>query len=178
MGTLKQREPAELMPDATPPDTPTVEGGHGKYDLALQEARRSFDEQAAQVGRGRAAMSGLLASGGIAFSVLVVAPGQIVGPHERPLLVAAAIAFALLAIGVVLGTLPIRITPGVRATDLITWADEADPPETSTRTLAYYYNEAYTANKKKIDRLAFIHMACLALLAATIVILTVRLMGA
>lgn len=178
MGPLERREPAALESDATQPETLTVEGGHGKYDLALLEARRSFDEQAAQVGRGRAAMSGLLASGGIAFSVLVVAPGQIVGPHEQSLLVAAAVAFALLAIGVVVGTVPIKVTPGVRATDLITWADEGDRPETSTRTLAYYYNEAYTANKKKIDRLAFIHMACLALFAATIVILTVRLMGA
>lgn len=175
---LKGGEPSALESDGTQPDTPTVESGPGKYDLALLEARRGFDEQAAQAGRGRAAMSGLLASAGIAFSVLVVAPGQIVGPHERPLLVAAAIAFALLATGVVVGTLPIKVTPGVRATDLITWADEGDRPETSARTLAYYYNEAYTANRKKIDRLAFIHMGCLALFAVTIVILIIRLMGA
>jgi hypothetical protein len=164
--------------------TTVVPAGHlsnhsdSKYDLALAEARRSFDEQATQLTRVRTALASLLAFGGIAFSVLVIAPGQIVGPHERLLLIAAAAAFGLLAIGAVVGSLPIKITPGVRATDLITWADDGDTREESSRNLAYYYNEAYAANKQKIDRFAYIHMVCLGLFGATILILTVRMMGA
>lgn len=175
---LFKRAKASTVEPATEQAAPPSNHRDGKYDLALSEARRSFDEQATQLARVRTAMASLLASGGIAFSVLVIAPGQIVGPHERPLLVAAAATFGLLAVGVVIGSLPIKITPGVRATDLITWADEGDTAETSTRNLAYHYNEAYAANKQKIDRLAYLHMVCLALFGATIVTLTVRLMGA
>lgn len=177
MGLFTRTKAAALAPGAVPAAPPNSQYDR-KYDLALAEARRSFDEQATQLGRVRSAMTGLLASGGIAFSVLVIAPGQIAGPHARPLLLAAAVTFGLLAIGVVAGTAPVKITPGVRAIDLIRWADEGDTTETSTRNLAHHYDDAYAANKKKIDRLVYIHMACLALFGATILILTVRLMGA
>lgn len=178
MGLFKRKRTVTQVPAVTPDAPSPIEDGQGKYDMALTEARRSFDEQATQLGRVRGAMTSLLASAGIAFSVLVIAPGHLASPYQGPLLVTAAITFALLAIGVVIGALPIKITPGVRPTDLITWADEGDSVESSTRGLAYHYNEAYTANKKKIDRLAYIHMVCLTLFALTIVILTVRLMGA
>lgn len=177
MGLPRRTKTSPVSPTTAPTPLPSNHGDH-RYDLALTEARRSFDEQATQPARVRTAVGNLLAAGGIAFSVLVIAPGQIVGSLERPLLIAAAATFGLLAICAIIASLPIKLTPGVRATDLITWADEGDTAETATRNLAYHYNGAYASNKQKIDRLAYIHMACLALFGATIVILTVRLIGA
>lgn len=168
---------------ATPSATPTAEIASSnnvcssRYDLALTEARRGFDEQATQMTRVRTTMTGLLASGGVTFSVLVIATGQSNGANQHELLIAAAVAFGILAICVVVGGWPRKVTPGVRPHDLIAWADEGDPPDTAARSLAHYYEEAYKTNKKQLDRLTHLHMVCLSMFALTIVILTARLIG-
>jgi len=174
---LGRRPSPPAVATLTAGTVPSNDVSSSRYDLALIEARRGFDEQATQMTRVRTTMTGLLASGGVTFSVLVIATGQSTGANQHGLLIAAAVAFGILAICVVVGAWPRKVTPGVRPVDLIVWADEGDLPDTAARNLALHYEGAYEANKKQLDRLTHLHMVCLLMFALTIVILTTRLIG-
>ena len=82
-------------------------------------------------------MGSLLGYGGVSFSVLVVAPGQLAGPNQRALLITASFTFVALCLFVAAGMWPRKVEAGASPKKLIGWidVDEATPDE-ATRNLA------------------------------------------
>ena len=166
--------PAEDEPLAAAASGPTQR----RFDLALTEARRGFDEQASQFTKMRTTVGGLLGYGGVASSVLVVAPGAAPGPNARLLLYVAASTFSLLAIIAVYVLLPVKVIPGADVQKLVGWADAGDDPDAMSRDLALHYETAYQTNKKALDRRTAATTLALATFAATVIVLVIRLTGA
>lgn len=149
----------------------------GRFDLALIEARRGFDEQFAQLGKLRTNVGGFLGYGGVAFSALIIAPGQAKGPTAPILLGCAVGTFVLMALAAAWVFSPATLIPGVNVPDVVTWADSGMPTATMTRDLALHYESAYQANKKQLVRRTHVSMAALGLFSITIILLGIRLTG-
>jgi len=150
----------------------------GQYAIALVEARRTFDEQAGQFSRARSAMGSLLGYGGVCFSVLVVAPGQLAGPNQRALLITASFTFVALCLFVAAGLWPRKVEAGASPKKLIGWidVDEATPDE-ATRNLAEHLDNAYERNAEVLRVTTRLNMASIACFSLTIILLTLRLIG-
>lgn len=147
------------------------------FELALVEARRGFDEQASQFTKVRATAGNLMGYGGVASSVLVVAPGPNPGPNAALLLSWAAGAFCLLAVATVYVLWPATVIPGVDVRELVTWADAGDEAGSISRDLALHYESAYQTNRKELRRRTTATMCALVLFSTTIVLLAIRLTG-
>ena len=150
----------------------------GGYAIALEEARRTFDEQAGQFSMARAAMGSLLGYGGVCFSVLVVAPGQLAGPDQRALLITASITFVALSLFAAAGLWPRKVETGASPKKLIAWidVDEATPDE-ATRSLAEHLDNAYERNAEVLTVATRLNMASIACFSLMIILLTFRLIG-
>jgi len=72
-----ERQPGQEATDALTVPEP---GEKGRYLIAMDEARRGFDEQAQQIGRIRSTMGSLLGYSGVAVSVV----GALYGARRFP----------------------------------------------------------------------------------------------
>lgn len=148
----------------------------GRYDIALEEGRRSLNDQLAQIGKIRSVAGSLLGFGGVAFSVLAVTPN----PHsegQRWLLVTAVILFAALATVTVWNMWPVALIPGAKSSDIVGWIDQDGKSDDAARNLALHYDTAYQKNQDKLTRHNTATMWALGLFSATIVVLVIRLIG-
>lgn len=175
-----------LLPwrDKVPHTTETCGSRHNgaapqddRFALALEEARRGFDEQSGQFAKTRSTVGGLVAYGGVASSVLVVAPASTMGEHATSLLYAAASLFCLLAVVATYVLWPAKIVPGPDVRQLVVWADEGDTSTEMMRNLALHYDTVYQTNKTIVRRRNTAAMVALILFALTVLILAIRLTG-
>lgn len=151
----------------------------GRYAIALEEARRTFDEQAGQFAKARFAMGSLLGYGGVSFSVLVIAPGQLIGPYQHALLIASGIVFVALCLVVAVGMWPRKIEAGASPTKLVSWVDdEKATNDEITRNLATHLDDAYARNAEVLKIATGCNMAAIVCFSLTIILLTLRLIGA
>lgn len=163
-------EPAEAS-------APAIPASRKSYAVALDEARRGFDSQAAQFGRVRASVGALLGYGGVAFSVLVVASGESASLLGRWLLIGAAGCFALLAMVAVWAMWPARVIPGPDPTQVVAWIDGGFEADQVDRDLALHYDNAYARNAKVLRSRNVGAIAALLLFAVMILLLVARLIG-
>ena len=169
-GPLTDRPSSEIA-------VPIAAAPAGRYSAALVEARRGFDAQAEQLGKIRATAGGLLGYGGVAFSVLVVTPGTLIGPNEQTVLVVSVVLFGLLSLVAVWAMWPVKLIPGTNSTHVVGWADAGDDPDKVDRELALHYESAYEANSGKLASRNRALMSSLVLFTTTIILLVVRLLG-
>lgn len=158
--------------DASEANTP------GRYSFALDEARRTFDDQASQFGKARSAMGALLGHGGVSFSVLVIAPGQLTSANQKALLVAAGISFVTLCLVAAIGMWPRNVVPGASPSKLVDWVDRDDASAGEiARNLALHLDHGYASNAAKLKVTTRCNMACVTFFSLTIILLMIRLVG-
>ncbi|HBX80739.1 MAG TPA: hypothetical protein DEG88_15315 [Propionibacteriaceae bacterium] len=149
----------------------------GAFDLALTEARRGFDDLASQFSKLRATAGSLLGFTGVAFSILVGAPGKPLGPWAELLLGLAAATSSGVVLAAALVLKPVKIIPGPDVDQLVRWADQGDTRDAMARNLALTYERAYRDNRRKLVIVTRIHMGALAAFAITVLLLVLRMTG-
>jgi hypothetical protein len=134
------------------------------YDLALQEARRSNDQQFVDLGtvRSNATVAFALALGALLLTPLDDQPHWYIRTATG--IVAAILGFWASICW------PRGFTFTQDPAVLVRWVERPDEPshDAQTRQLALFMGEAYEKNRVKLDRLVFWYQGCVLLLALEI----------
>jgi hypothetical protein len=172
-----EKEAAREDTDALTVPTPAEKG---RYLIAVDEARRGFDEQAEQLGRIRSMMGSLLGYSGVAVSVVGALYGGIAAPSdlsEAAVRVAVA-AFIANAFVVAAALWTVKFVPGIKARELVSWADGGASADAIARDVALRTEEALERNRGYMKPLAVLQPCSVVLFGITVVALAVRLIGA
>ncbi len=131
------------------------------YTLALEEARRGFDQQFGEVTNVRNRAASLLGMGGLAASFLSSLALRDGAP--RSWFTGLAIgAFATLAVLAALVLWRRRFYVSQRPETLVQWVEDVGASKGEmTRDLALWLGRKYEENRKKIDRMGWLLSGCI-----------------
>lgn len=131
------------------------------YTLALEEARRGFDQQSGEVTNVRNRAASLLGMGGLAASFLGGLALRDGAPRSwfTGLAIGAFAALAVLA-ALVLWRRPFHVSQSPKS--LVRWAEDEGAGKTKmTRDLALWLGMKYEDNQKKIDKMGWLLSGCI-----------------
>jgi len=178
---LKQlRELASIRPAWPLPQhrmSPVVAPPEGTYALALEEARRGFDQLAAEVSVVRDRAGSILGMGGLAASFLgglSIRDGADVSVWTW----LAVIAFVALAVLCVIVLWPRRFHVSQHPGELVAWAEEDGASVADMeRDLALWLGKKYDENRPIVDWLSLMYSAASVAFLLEIVALILDLMS-
>lgn len=147
-----------------------------RFVVALDEARRGFDDLAAEVATIKDRAISTLGMGGLAASLfggLAVRDGADVDPW----LWTAALAFAFLAVFVTFVLWPRRFHVSMNPATLVSWAEDYGTSLTQIqRNLALHLGDKYVENRRVVDRLGALHICASCLFLVEVIALLLHLM--
>ncbi|NYI81197.1 hypothetical protein [Nocardioides panzhihuensis] len=124
-----------------------------RYQLALEEARRSYDAQLAQLENLRSRGTWTVAAGALALSVIGV-DTKGAGCWSYAWSILAFLCFATVVIGTVVIAWPQKVWAGQKPHLLVQWVELDDAStDDQIRDLALHLEQQSEANAKVIDRL-------------------------
>jgi hypothetical protein len=153
-----------------------VLGDSHRYALAVDEARRALDAQAADVARIRDRSAGLVGLGALAAAFIGGLSSTKSGPPTWAAWTGAA-AFLLLLLLNGIALWPRRFTFAQRAAVLVSWAEDDHDQPTMERDLALHMCRQYDANTAQLDQLTWLYMGGLTIVLVEIALLLVDLRG-
>lgn len=155
----------------------TDEGKEGRYDLALQEARRGFDEQAAHLSQMRGRVPALAGFGSVTFSVLVAVGSAAESQIGTVLLSGATAAFVAMILCCIGVLWPRKVVPSALPHVLVEWAETpAVTADEMTKQLASRIGTAYNTNKPQLEQVTRLFMVALGSFATAVLLLSLRLL--
>ncbi|MEV5002833.1 hypothetical protein [Nocardioides sp. LML1-1-1.1] len=149
----------------------------GKYDLALEEARRELERQSSDIASLRDRAVTLLTIGGTLATILggLATRG---GAEVRPFTYAGVGLFCALAVVAVVVMTPRKVHFGQDPAKIIEAADvQGSSSDSLVRHMAEQMNEQYETNKPKVDQLTYWYTGAVVLFAAEVVALLLDLRG-
>lgn len=154
-----------------------IERDDGRYQLALDEARRAMEQQRADLSGLRDRAGTLLGFAGLASAFLgglAIRDGAKLG-HWTWVAVAA---FVLIALGVLFVMWPRKFTLSLGSPKLVGWVeDDGAELNKMRRDVALWLDDHHTENQKKLDRMYAAYTSAILLLMIEIVALLLDLKG-